>query len=104
MGSVMRCSLAGRAGLLRKSQIGSFSPTRSREQSPNLISTVSAAVRARDRGHVSCQCETHEKNRPNFEEVRGASRDRLSGLALKEVRTDLWPDIEDLGAELLGKI
>jgi hypothetical protein len=71
----------------------------------NLISTVSAAVQARDRGHVSRQCEAREKNRPNSEEIRERSADRLSGLTLKEVRTrELWPDIEDLGLKHSGKI
>src|SRR5262245_5074860 len=64
----------------------------------DLISTVSAAVRARDRSHVSRQCKRREKNRPNIEEIRERSGDRLSGLALKEVRArELWPDIEDVG-------
>jgi hypothetical protein len=71
----------------------------------DLISTVSAAVRARDRGHVSQQCERREKNGPNFEEIRERSGDRLSGLALKEVKTrGLWRDIEDVGLEHSGKI
>ncbi len=71
----------------------------------DLISTVSAAVRARDRDHVSRQCEAREKISPNFEEIRERSRDRLSGLALKEVRArELWPEIEDVGLEHGGKI
>jgi hypothetical protein len=71
----------------------------------DLISTVSAAVRARDRGHVSRQCERREKNSPNFEGIRERSGDRLSGLALKAVRArELWPDIEDVGLEHRGKI
>ena len=70
----------------------------------DLISTVSAAVRVRDGGHVSRQCETRAKNRPSFEEIRERSRDRLSGLALKEVRArELWPDIEDVRLEHSGK-
>jgi hypothetical protein len=70
-----------------------------------LISSVSAAVRARDRGQVSRQCETRGKNRPNFEKIRERSRDRLSGLALKEVRAqELWPDIEDVIPKHSGEI
>jgi hypothetical protein len=71
----------------------------------DLISAVSAAVRAPDRDRVLRPCETRGKNRPNFEEIREGSRDRLSGLARKEVRAPgLWPDIEDLGEEQPGKI
>jgi hypothetical protein len=71
----------------------------------DLISTVSAPVRARDRDHVSRQCERREKNRPNFEEIRERSGDRFSGLALKEVKArELWPDIEDVALEHRGKI
>jgi hypothetical protein len=55
--------------------------------------------------NVSRQCEAREKNRPNFEGIRERSGDRLSGLALKKVRTrELWPDIEDAGLEHRGKI
>ena len=71
----------------------------------DLISPVSAAVRARDRSHVSRQCERRGKNRPNFEEIRERSGDRLSGLALKDARArELWPDIEDVALEHRGKI
>ena len=62
-------------------------------------------MRARDRGHVSRQCERREKNRPNVEGIRERSGDRLSGLALKAVSArELWPDIEDVGLEHRGKI
>jgi hypothetical protein len=71
----------------------------------DLISTVSSAVLARDRDHVSRQCEPREKNRPNFEQIRERSGDRLSSLALREVRArELWPDIEDVELEHSGKI
>jgi hypothetical protein len=70
----------------------------------DLLSTLSAAVRARDRGHVSLQCERHEKNRPNFDDIRERSGDRLSGLARKQLRVwELWPDIEDVRLEHSGK-
>jgi hypothetical protein len=71
----------------------------------HLISAVSAAVRARDGDHVSRQCEAPEKNRPNFEHIRERSGDRLSGLALKDVRApEFWPDIEDVLLEHRGTI
>ena len=71
----------------------------------DLISTVGAALRARERGHVSRQCKGQEKSRPNLEEIRERSGDRLSGLALKDVRArELWPDIEDVGPNHSGKI
>jgi hypothetical protein len=51
----------------------------------SAILTVSGGVRARDRDHVSRQCETREKNRPNLEEIRERSSDRLSGSSSRRV-------------------
>ena len=78
-------------------QRGGFASDKTTDE---VISTVSAAVRARERDHVSRQCEQRERTGRILKTIRERLADRLSGLALNGGRArELWPDIEDVGPE-----